>query len=93
MTTLGRLLAMPVETLRLIATHDWASARRVRRYWRERYAADGINPDRLHLPCLWCVHDEDSDNYPIWLWCVRPCRATTDRYGNLNHLGCDWGNQ
>lgn len=87
-TPLGRLIsaiALPIEIGLTMVKHDWATARKVRRYWRDN--------GRSHLPCLWCVHDTEIADEPIWLWCVRPCRATADRYGNLHHLGCDWGNQ
>lgn len=78
---------------RILATHDYLSAWRVRTYWRiRRLCESGGDDNSRHLPCLFCVHDVGIDDNPIWLWCNRPSRKTADRYGNLHHLGCDWGN-
>lgn len=53
----------------LYLRHNFAEAWRVRRYWKR----NGYE----HAPCLFCVHDIDSEDYPIWLACLRDC---------------DWGN-
>ena len=72
--------------LRLIPT-DLRRALRVRRYWRSQ--------GRQHLPCAWCVHEDDPSicDEPMWMWCSRPSRPTLDRWGNAHRLGCNWGNE
>lgn len=64
---------------RLAVARDWREARRMRKYFRERWLWDnGHKPKNGMLPCWWCEFDTESEAQPIWLWC---------------HNDCDWGNR